>query len=58
MGAFRFARENWQPWIGMMVVIYLADPDWTEEDEQFWWAITDPDGSAREAYQSLKSMPK
>ena len=56
--AFRFARENWQPWIGMMVVIYLADPDWTEADEQFWWAITDPDGTAREAYLRLKSMPK
>ncbi len=56
--AFRFARNNWSPWIGVMFVIYLADPDWTEADEQFWWAITNPDGSPREAYQSLKAMPK
>ena len=35
-------RDNWSPWIGVMSLIYVADPDWTEADEQYWWAITDP----------------
>lgn len=56
--AFAYARDHWQPWIGVMFVIYLADPDWTPADEQYWWAITDPDGTPRQAYLRLKAMPK
>jgi hypothetical protein len=56
--AYRWAREHWSPWIGVMSVIYIADPDWTPNDEQYWWAITNPDGTTRPAYQAIKNMPK
>lgn len=57
--AYRWAQENWQPWIGLMTTIYMADVDWTaEEHEQYWWSITLPDGSSRPSYEALKMMPK
>jgi polysaccharide biosynthesis protein PslG len=57
--AYRYAAENWQPWIGLMVAIYIADYDWSPEThEQWWWAITLPDGSPRPAYEALKAMDK
>ncbi len=40
--AFKWAKEHWTPWIGVMTLIYMPDVDWTEEDEQYWWAITRP----------------
>jgi hypothetical protein len=59
--AFEYARENWSPWIGLMTVIYIADHEWTPDDEQYWWAITDPgwpELQTRPAYDALKAMPK
>lgn len=56
--AYQWAEENWAPWIGVMSAIYIADPDWTQQDEQYWWAITNPDGTPRPAYTALKQMPK
>ena len=59
--AYRYAKENWSPWIGLMSLIYVCDPDWTPEDEQYWWAITDPSWpifKPRLAYEALKAMPK
>jgi len=59
--AYQYAKEHWSPWIGLMSLIYIADPDWTEEDEQYWWAITYPDypeTRVRLAYEMLKAMPK
>lgn len=59
--AYQWAKEHWSPWIGLMSLIYIADPDWTEEDEQYWWAITYPDypeTRVRLAYEKLKEMPK
>ncbi len=57
--AYRYARENWNPWIGLMVTIYIADYDWTPEvNEQWWWSITLPDGSLRPAYKALQAMEK
>ncbi|MFN8482665.1 MAG: cellulase family glycosylhydrolase [Anaerolineae bacterium] len=56
--AYQFAQKNWSPWIGLMTTIYIADPDWTDKDEQYWWAITDPDGTPRPAFGTLKDMPK
>lgn len=40
--AYKYAEENWQPWIGAMSLIYLANVDWTENDEQTYWSITYP----------------
>jgi hypothetical protein len=59
--AFHYAKEHWAPWIGPMVVISIADPYWTEEDEQYWWAITEPDWPethVRPAYEALRDMEK
>lgn len=54
--AYEYAETNWQPWIGLMTTIYFSDVAWTEEDEQYWWSITDPDGTPRPAYAALKEM--
>ncbi|HEV8638436.1 MAG TPA: hypothetical protein VG370_29835 [Chloroflexota bacterium] len=56
--AFEFARKSWQPWIGPMTVIYVADPAWTKEQEQYYWSITNPDGSVRPAYRALQAIAK
>jgi len=36
----------------------MPDPGWTQDDEKYWWAILNPDGSARPAYQSLLQARK
>jgi hypothetical protein len=54
VNAHQWAKEHWTPWIGPMTTIYLAKPDWTPADEQYWWSITNPDGTARPAFESLK----
>jgi len=40
--AFRYARENWTPWIGLMTVIYMPDRDWTKDTEQYYWSVIGP----------------
>ena len=54
--AYEYAETNWQPWIGLMTTIYFSDVAWTEADEQYWWAITGPDGTPRPAFEALKEM--
>ncbi len=57
--AYEYAAANWQPWIGLMSTIYIADWEWTaENDEQWWWSIVLPDGTPREAYYALQAMEK
>lgn len=59
--AFRYARGHWAPWIGLMTVISIADPEWTEDNEQYWWAITEPgwpEVHLRPAYEALRDMEK
>ncbi len=56
--AFKWARDHWSPWMGVMTVLSIADTSWTEADEQYWWAITNPDGTTRTSYQALKAAPK
>jgi hypothetical protein len=56
VSAFQCAYQNWQPWMGFMTVIYIPDPGWTQQDEQYWWSITNPDGSPRPAYTALKNL--
>ena len=51
--AFQYARTNWSPWIGPMFVWNIADPAWTPEVEQYWWSITNPDGTTRPAFDAL-----
>jgi hypothetical protein len=56
VAAFQCARQNWQPWMGFMTVIYIPDPAWTQQQEQYWWSITNPDGTVRPAYTALKQF--
>ncbi len=56
--AYQYAKQHWAPWIGVMTLIYISDPDWTQDHEQYWWAITDPDGTPRPAYVMLSQMTK
>jgi polysaccharide biosynthesis protein PslG len=56
--AFRYARQHWQPWIGVMTLWTLPDPAWTPEREEYWWAITNTDGSPRAAYSDILQARK
>jgi polysaccharide biosynthesis protein PslG len=52
--AFQYAKGNWAPWIGAMTVIYIPKADWTIQNEEYWWSITNPDGTPRPAYTKFK----
>ena len=61
VGAYRWAAEHWNPWLGLMSVIYIAGPNWTPDREEYWWAITlpsFPDPQFRPAYFALQAMEK
>jgi hypothetical protein len=51
--AYQYARTNWAPQVGVMFVWNIADPAWTVANEQYWWSITNPDGTTRPAYDAL-----
>lgn len=45
--AYRWAADNWQPWIGLMSLLTMPNLDWTndgnpQDEEQYWWAIMEP----------------
>jgi hypothetical protein len=50
----QYAKQNWSPWVAMLSMIYLPSPTWTASDEQYYWSITNPDGTLRPAYNALK----
>lgn len=59
--AYQYAAAHWQPWIGPICTIYIANPFWTEENEEWWWAITlpgYPETLVRPAYHRLAAMLK
>lgn len=56
--AYQYAVAHWRPWVGLMTTIYIAEWEWTPENEQWWWAVVLPDGTPRPAYFALKDMPK
>jgi len=56
--AFTYIHEHWSPWVGLVSVIYLPKPSWTEADEEYWWAISRPDLRPRPAFGALVAMPK
>lgn len=58
VGAYAWAKAHWQPWIGAMSAIYIAAPYWTPNDEEYYWSITLPDGTPRQAYRALAQMKK
>ena len=56
--AYQYAKKNWSPWMGIMSLIYISSPHWTKDNEEYWWAITNPDGTNRPAYDALQKMQK
>jgi polysaccharide biosynthesis protein PslG len=58
VGAYTYAAENWRPWVGLISTIYLAEQFWTPEDEEYWWALNEPEGPMRPAFAGLAQMPK
>jgi hypothetical protein len=59
--AYQYAKEHWQPWIGVMSLIYMPHPKWGVDDEQTYWTIVYPrypELWVRPAYEALKKMPK
>ncbi len=61
VGAYRYAAEHWRPWVGLVSTIYLGAPGWTEDNEEFWWAVTfwkDGGYNVRQAYIDLANMEK
>ncbi len=60
VGAYEYAAEHWRPWVGLIVTIYLGDPAWTPDDEQYWWSVTygGYDIRTRPAFAVLAEMPR
>jgi polysaccharide biosynthesis protein PslG len=58
VGAYRWAAEHWAPWIGVMCLWTMPDPGWGPNDEKYWWAIMNPDGTPRAAYERLLQARK
>jgi hypothetical protein len=61
VAAYRYAQENWQPWIAVMSLIYMPDVQWGLEDEQTYWSIIYPgypELRMRAAYWNLQEMEK
>lgn len=59
--AYQYAIEHWQPWIGVMSLIYVADPSWHMDMEETYWSIVYPyypELRAAPAYHGLKKLPK
>ncbi|MBZ0301427.1 MAG: cellulase family glycosylhydrolase [Anaerolineae bacterium] len=56
--AYQYAADHWRPWVGLMSTIYMADPGWTKDNEEYWWAITRPGRGIRPAYIKLANMAK
>jgi hypothetical protein len=59
--AYQYAIDNWQPWIGVMSLIYIANPSWHMDMEETYWSIVYPfypELRAAPAYHGLKKQPK
>jgi polysaccharide biosynthesis protein PslG len=52
LAAMRYARANW-PWMGVMTLWGMPDPAWTPDREEYWWMVSNPDGTDRPALDDL-----
>ncbi len=58
--AYQYAAANW-PWVGLINAVYIAHPEWTPDNEEYWWALTYPgfpEVNVRPAYDALRAMRK
>ncbi|MDQ6672764.1 MAG: hypothetical protein M3069_18815, partial [Chloroflexota bacterium] len=51
---WQYARDHWTPWMGVMVLWTFSDPTWDQNREEYWWSITNPDGTPRPAYTRIR----
>jgi hypothetical protein len=60
VGAYQYAADHWRPWISLITTIYLPNPDWTENDEEYWWSIITAGYNPymRKAYTALANAPR
>ena len=59
--AYAYAIEHWQPWIGVMSLIYVANPAWHMDTEETYWSIVYPyypEARVAPAYEGLKKLEK
>lgn len=59
--AYLYAIEHWQPWIGVMSLIYVSNPGWHIDQEETYWSIVYPyypELRAAPAYYGLKKQEK
>jgi polysaccharide biosynthesis protein PslG len=58
--AYRYAALNWRPWMSLMITIYIPDPGWTPDREEYWWALSDAGFNTRyrPAYIDLANMER
>jgi polysaccharide biosynthesis protein PslG len=56
--AYQYAAEHWRPWVGLMSLIYMPNPRWTSDNEEWWWAVGDSDGNMRPVFFALAQMDK
>jgi hypothetical protein len=52
LAAIQYARANW-PWLGVMTLWGMPDPTWTPDREEYWWMVSNPDGTDRPALSAL-----
>jgi hypothetical protein len=55
LSAYKWAHDNWSPWIGVMTLWTLPDPSWGPDREEYWWAVANPDGTDRPALTQLRT---
>lgn len=56
--AYKYAADHWRPWMGLMSAIYIPDPSWTPEREEYWWSVTVGSGQIGKAFMALANMAK
>lgn len=61
--SYQYAAKMYRPWLGLMIALYYPNLEWTEDDEEYWWAIGTvaplPGGmDGRPAWPALVQMRK
>jgi hypothetical protein len=54
VSAYKWAHNNWSPWIGVMTLWTLPDPQWLPEREELWWSVGNADGTDKPALRRLR----